>query len=338
MSVLRFLYDVPFARFGRGTSKLRARTREGRTGFWLVIAFCFALAAPGVAAAHEAASGEGHAEQDSVALMDAATESRLADGTVARSSADATAAAAAVVGNEGEVGQWGPLTDWPVVGIHVALFSNGKVLAWDASNLNDQSYTKTTDHTFTRATVFDPATGTQTAAWVSGHNIFCAGLAHLTDGTLFTAGGNADQFSNGIVNTYTFSPASNAWTLGADMQYPRWYPSVTPLTNGEMLITGGRPWLPEARRRTAASERCPKRGWTCRSTPGWTSRPMAASSTQVPTTTSASWIRPGPEHGRASVRAAMGRTETTGATPSMTWARSSSPVAARRRARRARSI
>ena len=227
---------------------MRARTREGRTGFWLVIAFCFALAAPGVAVAHEAASGEGHAEQDSVALMDAATESRLADETVARSSADATAAAAAVVGNEGEVGQWGPLTDWPVVGIHVALFSNGKVLAWDASNLNDQSYTKTTDHTFTRATVFDPATGTQTAAWVSGHNIFCAGLAHLTDGTLFAAGGNADQFSNGIVNTYTFSPASNAWTLGADMQYPRWYPSVTPLTNGEMLITGGRPWLPEARR------------------------------------------------------------------------------------------
>ncbi|MEZ0291079.1 MAG: galactose oxidase-like domain-containing protein [Solirubrobacteraceae bacterium] len=260
VSVLRFLYDVPFARFGRGTSKLRARTREGRTGFWLVIAFCVALAAPGVAAAHEAASGEGHAEQDSVALMDAATESRLADGTVARSSADATAAAAAVVGNEGEVGQWGPLTDWPVVGIHVALFSNGKVLAWDASNLNDQSYTKTTDHTFTRATVFDPATGTQTAAWVSGHNIFCAGLAHLTDGTLFTAGGNADQFSNGIVNTYTFNPASNAWTLGADMQYPRWYPSVTPLTNGEMLITGGRPWLPEARR-TDGSLRTLSEAW-----------------------------------------------------------------------------
>ena len=239
---------------------MRARTREGRTGFWLVIAFCFALAAPGVAAAHEAASGEGHAEQDSVALMDAATESRLADETVARSSADATAAAAAVVGNEGEVGQWGPLTDWPVVGIHVALFSDGKVLAWDASNLNDQSYTKTTDHTFTRATVFDPATGTQTAAWVSGHNIFCAGLAHLTDGTLFTAGGNADQFSNGIVNTYTFSPASNAWTLGADMQYPRWYPSVTPLTNGEMLITGGRPWLPEARR-TDGSLRTLSEAW-----------------------------------------------------------------------------
>ena len=60
--------------------------------------------------------------------------------------------------------------------------------------------------------VFDPATGTQTAAWVQGHNIFCAGFAHLTDGTLFTAGGNLDVFSNGIVDTYTFNSANNAWT------------------------------------------------------------------------------------------------------------------------------
>ena len=56
------------------------------------------------------------------------------------------------------------------------------------------------------------------------------------------------MFSNGIVNTYTFNSATNAWTLGDDMRFPRWYPSVTPLTNGEMLITGGRPWIPEVRR------------------------------------------------------------------------------------------
>ena len=123
-----------------------------------------------------------------------------------------------MVGNEGEVGQWGPVVDWPVVGIQVALLANGKVLAWDASALDDKSYTTTTDHTFTRATVFDPATGTQTAAWVTGHNLFCAGFAHLTDGTLFTAGGNLDAFSNGITSTYTFNPASNAWTPGADMR------------------------------------------------------------------------------------------------------------------------
>jgi Galactose oxidase-like, Early set domain/Bacterial Ig domain/Glyoxal oxidase N-terminus len=230
--------------------------RRGAT--WAALALALALAAPGIALAHDGATAGDHAEEDSVVTKDPATETRLSNATVARSRADAQAAAAAVVGNEGDVGQWGPVVDWPVVAIHDALLPNGKVVAWDASNDNDLcnttplpwscSYTKTTDYSFTRATVYDPATGTQTAAWVSGHNIFCAGLAHLPDGRLFTAGGNADQFSNGIVNTYTFNSANNAWTLGADMQYPRWYPTVTPLTNGEMLITGGRPWIPEVRR------------------------------------------------------------------------------------------
>jgi hypothetical protein len=224
-----------------------ARMRLRCAGIRIAIAFAVALGAPGIAQAHEVATGQGHAQEDSVVARDAATERRLADETVARSRAGSEAAAAAVAGSEGEVGQWGPLTDWPVVGIHVALFPNGKVLAWDASNLLDQSYTKTTDHTFTRATVYDPATGTQTAAWVSGYNVFCAGLAHLTDGSLFLAGGNADQFSNGIVQTHTFDFMSNGWTRGADMQYARWYPSVTPLTNGEMLITSGRPQIPEVR-------------------------------------------------------------------------------------------
>ena len=236
MNPPQFLYDGRFP------------TRLGRGTLWMATALALALGAPGIAVAHDGAIGDQHAAEDSVALKDAATERRLADATVARSSVDADAAAAAVVGNEGEVGQWGPVVDWPVVGIHVALLPNGKVVAWDASALDDRSYTTTTDHTFTRATVFDPATGAQTAAWVSGHNIFCAGLAHLSDGTLFTAGGNLDVLSNGIVNTYTFNAGSNSWTLGADMTWARWYPSVTPLTNGEMLITGGRPWIPEVRR------------------------------------------------------------------------------------------
>ena len=154
---------------------VRTRTRLRRVAIWTAMAFALGLGAPGIASAHDGATGQDHAEQDSVVMKDAATESRLADETVARSRTDAKAAAAAVVGNEGEVGQWGPVVDWPVVGIHVALLPNGKVVAWDASALDDRSYTTTTDHTFTRATVFDPATGTQTAAWVNGHNIFCAG-------------------------------------------------------------------------------------------------------------------------------------------------------------------
>ena len=81
----------------------------------------------------------------------------------------------------------------------------------------------------------------------TGFNIFCAGFAHLFDGTLFLAGGNKDAQLNGIVQTHLFHPANNDWSLGPNMAAGRWYPSVTPLTNGEMLITEGGPDIPEVR-------------------------------------------------------------------------------------------
>jgi hypothetical protein len=123
-----------------------------------------------------------------------------------------------------------------VVGIHVSLLPNGKVLAFDS--VGDAATETFPVHDFTRATVYDPATGTHTDARVNtGYNIFCSGFAHLRNGTLFLAGGNKDAALFGIVKTHLFNSATNDWTLGPDMASPRWYPSVTPLTNGEMLIT-----------------------------------------------------------------------------------------------------
>ena len=93
-----------------------------------------------------------------------------------------------------------------------------------------------------------PPTGTHTPVDVdTGFNVFCSGLAHLTDGSLFLAGGNKDAQLNGIVQTHTFNPTTNTWSLGPNMAAGRWYPSVTPLRNGEMLITEGGPDMPEVR-------------------------------------------------------------------------------------------
>ena len=58
--------------------------------------------------------------------------------------ADARAAAAAVTGDEHLVGSWGPLTDWPVVGVHVALMPDGKVLAYDSVGDNATETYRTT--------------------------------------------------------------------------------------------------------------------------------------------------------------------------------------------------
>jgi hypothetical protein len=212
----------------------------------LVLSLALALGAPGVAVAHDVNTLAGHQAEDEV-VHDAATEKRLNRETQLRSAAEANATAAAVAADPGQVGQWGPVVDWPVVGIHVALLPNGKVLAWDS--VGDAATETFPVHDFTRATIYDPATGTHTPVNVdTGYNIFCSGFAHLMDGSLFIAGGNKDAQLNGIVQTHLFNPANNDWSLGPNMAAGRWYPSVTPLTNGEMLITEGGPDTPEVRK------------------------------------------------------------------------------------------
>jgi hypothetical protein len=194
------------------------------------------------------ASGHGnavdHLAEDSV--HDVAAEPRMAEHTRSVTAADARAAAAAVAGDEHIVGQWGPVVDWPVVGVHNALMPDGRVLAYDSVGDNATETYPVHDHT--RATLWDPATGSQTPVWVqTGHNVFCSGLAHLTDGRLFLAGGNLDSALNGIRETHVFDPSTNTWSVEGTMAAGRWYPTVTPLNNGEMLITSGGPSVPEVR-------------------------------------------------------------------------------------------
>src|SRR4051812_29390662 len=83
-----------------------------------------ALGAPGVASAHDVKTVAGHRAEDEV-VHDAATGTRLNRQTLVRSAAASEATAAALAPDPGQVGQWGPVADWPVVGIHVALLPNG---------------------------------------------------------------------------------------------------------------------------------------------------------------------------------------------------------------------
>ena len=118
------------------------------------------LAVASPADAHDdVSSAIGHAAEDAVTLT-AAQERALDARTRTVTAKDARVAAAAVAGGPQDVGAWGPVVDWPVVGVHVALLPNGKVLAYDSVGDNATETYPVHDHT--RATVWDPATGTQT--------------------------------------------------------------------------------------------------------------------------------------------------------------------------------
>ncbi len=156
--------------------------------------------------------------------------------------------------NEHLVGKWEGPYNWPVVAIHASLLPNGKVLAFDS--VGDGPTESFSNHTFTRATLWDPATNTHVNVQANtGFNLFCAGFATLTDGRLFTAGGNKNSALDGINRTHTFNPNGNVWALEGTMSAERWYPSVTPLNNGEMLITGGGANIPEIRAQNGALRR-----------------------------------------------------------------------------------
>src|SRR5689334_2186232 len=169
-----------------------------RIGVVLVVSLAVAAAAAPATQAHDGVeTAAGHAAEDAV-IHSAAQERRLVERTRAITAPDVRAAAAAVAGGAQDVGEWGPVVNWPVVGVHVALLPNGKVLAYDSVGDNATETYPVQDHT--RATLWDPVTGSQTPVDVdTGFNIFCSGLAHLPDGRMFMAGGNKDQQLNGIV-------------------------------------------------------------------------------------------------------------------------------------------
>jgi hypothetical protein len=190
-----------------------------------------------------------HLRQDTVPAVALRTSERTRDRTLGLQrllgALGPRAAAATSGGDPALLGRWSDLDPWPIVAIQAALLPNGAVLAYDS--VGDAAAESYTEHTFTRVTVWDPLTNTHTFANnATGYNLFCSGLAHLPDGREFLAGGNRTNLLDGIDATHLFDYATNTWTLGPTMtQGGRWYPSVTPLTNGEMLISGGGPTIPE---------------------------------------------------------------------------------------------
>jgi len=139
-------------------------------------------------------------------------------------------------------GSWSAVEDWPVLAVHATLLPNGKVLAWDATPDDFDEDPHTASSVTTRVTLWDPVLGTHSAANNdTDTDLFCAGSAHLWDGRILFAGGDSEPSGrNGpLTNANIYDAETNQWERTTNMQAARWYSSVTPLANGEMLTLGG---------------------------------------------------------------------------------------------------
>lgn len=124
------------------------------------------------------------------------------------------------------VGEWGPVTPWPLVAVHASLLRTGEVLMWDGWEIPTA-----------RAKLWNPTTDVFTDVPI-GAGLFCAGQATDADGNLVVMGGH-DGGQIGIKDVYSFDPDTRSWSRKPDMQYARWYPSVTQLPDGRMLTLSG---------------------------------------------------------------------------------------------------
>jgi hypothetical protein len=125
-----------------------------------------------------------------------------------------------------QIGTFSAPIDWPVVPVHIASLSNGKVAVWDGFDaaLNSERVWDPTSG------VFDPIP--------SGRNLFCSGHVTLPDGRLFVAGGHISA-DVGLKDTHIYNPTTRTWFRGTDMARGRWYPTATTLPDGRILVVSG---------------------------------------------------------------------------------------------------
>ena len=90
---------------------------------------------------------------------------------------------------------------------------------------------------------WDPVTGTISPLAKPGFDVFCSGHSFLADGRLFVAGGNLKvEDGTGLRNASIYDPfngTGGTWTALPDMNAARWYPTVTVLENGDVLVVAG---------------------------------------------------------------------------------------------------
>ena len=143
-------------------------------------------------------------------------------------------------GTAQDVGAWGAVFGWPIIGIHCIMTPDGKILTYGT----DQNGVVSGLHVLD---VWDPATNSHTTINSTTHSdVFCSvGLIVPETGQVLITGGDArteGAFNVGIPdanfynpNTLTVLPSSTG-----DMQFSRWYGSAVQLATGQILLLGGR--------------------------------------------------------------------------------------------------
>jgi hypothetical protein len=148
-----------------------------------------------------------------------------------------------------DVGEWSALKRVPSLAIHAVVLPTGKVL-WFSRTPDDDGGTAHLYDPAGRSTAVPPPMVEHGNGQTLPANIWCGGQAQLPDGRVLVAGGNLayptgdkdPQHGHGYRGarwSFVFDPFTETWERGEDMVHGRWYPTLTTLSDGRVLIVGG---------------------------------------------------------------------------------------------------
>ena len=150
------------------------------------------------------------------------------------------------IAQDSEFGHWdtvtNPFSPFPV---HSHMLPTGKVMMSPGDTGPDSG---------NRAQSWDPPADDGTTGSISdlatpNRDLFCSGHSFLADGKLFVAGGHNRTNGVGLDSASIYDPYKNTWHVVtkegtnppevALMNAGRWYPTVTVLANGDVLVVSG---------------------------------------------------------------------------------------------------
>jgi hypothetical protein len=149
--------------------------------------------------------------------------------TNANGTGPASTASSPVTPSSAPQGQWSALQNFPMVAISSILMDNGSFIFWDGWQQPQPTE------------VWNPASPNSFTTLKAPDSVFCDGAAQLPDGRIIVVGGYGGLSTGqiGIVDTNIFDPATNTWTRVANMNLPRWYPTLTELADGDYVAISG---------------------------------------------------------------------------------------------------
>jgi len=129
-------------------------------------------------------------------------------------------------------GQWSAVFAWPIVGVHMSVLPDGRLLTWTSNEM---------DHALNTPNVYlwDPANPLVFTQRPNAQtDIFCSSHSFLIDGRLFVAGGHVAD-NTGSKDGNIFDPQTSSWSQLPQMRAGRWYPSTVTLANGDIGVAAG---------------------------------------------------------------------------------------------------